>query len=203
MKTVLICLGLILLVSVSSANAATSWQLINVESVTQNGPVGSVTLSGNRSFTRLGNNDFVGNGVFEVRYAISPSFPSHHLFTHQFDQLQITAATGDASAAVFQCIEGLFGTAVGANLCNNYNYGDNYTDEGGTGDDVILGPPQSVNDYDGMMLGGAVLPLVTMNNFDVNGYGYELTFQQVPVPAAGWLFGSALVLMLRARRRRG
>ena len=76
----------------------------------------------------------------------------------------VTLKNGAPTGATWACIEGNFGTVVGASICGNYNFGTNLTNEstytpsvtGSTvtrgGDDGIIGPSQSlVNSYSTML----------------------------------------------------
>ena len=125
-------------------------------------------------------------------------------------------SSGTATAASWACVEGVFGGIVGAHICGNYNFGANFTNEStvgnsGTattvtlgGDDVSLGAPQSLaNSYSGLALTSLGGGNWKLSNGVVGVGGYDFTFNVavVPVPAAVWLFGSALGLMGVARRR--
>ncbi len=123
-------------------------------------------------------------------------------------------SSGTATAASWACVEGVFGGIVGAHICGNYNFGSNFTNEStvgnsGTattvtlgGDDVSLGAPQSLaNSYSGLALTSLGGGNWKLSNGVVGVGGYDFTFNVVPVPAAVWLFGSALGLMGVARRR--
>ncbi|MBL8200635.1 MAG: VPLPA-CTERM sorting domain-containing protein [Chromatiales bacterium] len=134
-----------------------------------------------------------------------------------------------ATASSYVCTEGNFGAGVGASICGNYLLGANFLNESTTtwgpgtaasrtlgGDDIAAGPQQTISSLDNMTTiswvgttlvlanktcGGpcATLPAGAFNN------GQQWTFtagpQVVPVPAAVWLFGSALGLLGVARRR--
>ena len=117
-----------------------------------------------------------------------------------------------ASASSFDCVDGSFSNAVFASFCGNYNFGANYVNEStnsygpGTafsktvlGDDVDLGQQQNITAYDGATstVSGSTL---TVSNITPNG-GQTFTYTIVPVPAAAWLFGSALGLLGWVRRR--
>jgi len=136
---------------------------------------------------------------------------------------------GTASATSYTCVEGTFLGGVGANGCGNYTLGGNFIDESTTvwtgitasqtigGDDVAGAGPRLISAYDGLGFDGfsgvdglTVGDLVFIGNGialggtgPTLGGGELMTFQVVaiPVPAAVWLFGSALGLLGWARRR--
>lgn len=123
-------------------------------------------------------------------------------------------SSGAAAATDWKCVEGAFGGIVGAHICGNYNFGSNFTNEstytptatGATvtigGDDMSLGAPQTLaNSYSNLALSNVSGNTWMLSNGVVNVGGYDFTFNVVPVPAAVWLFGSALGLMGVARRR--
>jgi len=68
----------------------------------------------------------------------------------------VTLGSGAPTGATWACLEGNFGTTVGASICGNYNYGTNLTNQsvytptttGSTvligGDDGVIGTPQSL-----------------------------------------------------------
>jgi len=136
----------------------------------------------------------------------------------------VTLGSGAATGTTWACIEGNFGLAVAASICGNYNFGPTTVNEsvytptatGATvtigGDDGAIGPPQSLaNSYSSMVatsLGGGAYSLHNTNGATVSTSttGYDFIFQQgppdlIPVPAAVWLFGSALGLMGVLRRK--
>lgn len=134
---------------------------------------------------------------------------------------------GAASAATYTCTEGNFGGNVGASICGNYVFGANFASDSTTtwgpgtavsrtigGDDAASGPQQSIASLDNMTTvswvgTSLVLRNATCNSTNCNGTtsfnnGQQWTFNagpQIPVPAAVWLFGSALGLLGVARRR--
>lgn len=152
-----------------------------------------------------------GSGLYKAQTQINPKAPGQ-LFTHNF--LNPVLGPGAATGTSYSCVEGSFGSAVYASLCGNYNYGANYANETSTswsglsasktagGDDVQLGPQQTVSYYDGMTDSWNGTTLIMSNGNPGTG-GYTITFvaNVVPVPAAAWLFGSALGLLGWARRR--
>lgn len=166
-------------------------------------------------------------GTLNARFTITPATT---LFRYLTTGLSIGGG-GAANASTFTCQEGNFGTGVGANLCGNYNFGANYTNDstlvysGNTvtrtigGDDNALGPPQSLADLDGFTTLSWVGTTLTLSNAvctvanctTITGSpqfndGAELVFdatpQVVPVPAAAWLLGPAVLAAGRFARRR-
>jgi len=150
-----------------------------------------------------------GSGTLDAKFFVGPS----PIFNPVIDDL--TAGGGGAAGATsYSCVEGVFGAAVGANICGNYGFGGNFVDEStvtygpGTafsrtigGDDTPFGPfPQNISDFTGMTSTLVGTDLTLENGTPTSGYA--MTFSTVPVPAAAWLFGSALGLLGWARRRK-
>lgn len=68
-------------------------------------------------------------------------------FAHQVEDLS-ASADGKFAVKSYQCVEGTFGAQfLAANLCGNYRFGPNGIDEGGVADDLVLGPPRSLDGY--------------------------------------------------------
>jgi hypothetical protein len=134
-----------------------------------------------------------GSGLYYAQYQISPLQPGQ-LFTHSISNL-IVGGGGAASAAAYECVEGSFGTIVGGNLCGNYSFGGNFIDDSsisygpGTafsrtiaGDDIIVGPQQSLRNYDGLRT-FFTGPKVVLSQPVIPGIGrYEMTFDVIPPP---------------------
>jgi hypothetical protein len=146
--------------------------------------------------------------------------PISNLFTHQFSGM--TLGGGTHSTTAYECIEGNFGGNVGASLCGNYNFGANFLNESsvnyntvpGTrtdgGDDGVIGPMQQASDYgctvvqNDSFVSGNVICQTASWTASPGSAGIQMVFHResiVPVPAAVWLFGSALGLLGWARRR--
>jgi hypothetical protein len=156
-----------------------------------------------------------GSGLFRSQFQINPTVGAQ-LYTHEIVDLTLRG-DGAAGATSYECIEGTFGLSVGASLCGNYNFGANFTNESTTvygpgtnvsqtigGDDGDLGDPQDLSTYDGAgwlsTWNGTTL---VFDNTIANVSGFTMTFSSaVPVPAALWLFGSALGLLGWLRRKR-
>lgn len=167
------------------------------------------------------------DGTLVVRFFTAPSTTLFRTATRGL----VIGHGGAASATSFVCQEGNFGAGVGASLCGNYNFGANLVNESSTswgpgtaasrslgGDDVAAGDIQSLSVYDGMNTVSWVGTSLVLSNRRCTGSGpcatlpgtynsgYDLTFStfitNVPVPAAAWLFGSAVGVLGFARRRR-
>ncbi len=142
----------------------------------------------------------------------------------------LTIDTGAASAggtSAYTCTEGAFLPTIGVNGCGGYSLGTNAVDESTTvwgpglavsqtigGDDVAFAPfgaaIRTISAYDfgavSLLSGGSTTSggaIFTIGNGIAQGTGgaFDMTFQVVPVPAAVWLFGSALGMLGWARRR--
>jgi hypothetical protein len=153
-----------------------------------------------------------GTGSYEALYRIGGPTGFQTLFTHQIEDLSIGGASV-ASGTSFGCIEGTFGPLVGASTCGNYNFGANFLNEStisygpGTafsrtigGDDIALGVPENLGLYGGMISSFDGTTLTVSNSIPLTS-GQTMTFV-TPIPAAAWLFGSALGALGWARRRR-
>lgn len=214
-------------VGASSAEAATvDLTLRSVASFSGNGSAsGNITSSSatwlydtvSGALTQTG-------GTYNVRFTTAPTST---LFRHTTTGMVLGAPT--AVASTFSCLEGNFGASVGASICGNYGFGANFANQSTTswgpgtaaartigGDDVSYGPIQAISAYnyfatvswDGTVLrmSNASCNVYAPGNANgcatVGGYntGYSFTLS-TPVPAAVWLFGSALGLLGAARRR--
>jgi len=167
-------------------------------------------------------------GVYSATGSLGSSPFSPTILNDNIVNLTMTPGNGTAGSGstagttAYTCNEGTFLGGVGANGCGNYTLGLNFIDESTTvysgltvsqtigGDDVSTGAPRTISSYafdfvsvtgTGQNLGD----LIKIGNgqpLGVAGLSGELmTFQVVPVPAAAWLFGSALGLLGWARRR--
>lgn len=197
------------LVAATSSASAALWQLDTV--FTQSGANGAaLVLSGNTLFESDGANNLwaVGGGDTIID---NPNF-----FVLTLTDWAISN-TGDSTASSSVCAEGVFGGLVGAHLCNNTSGG------------VPVGDPITQDLFDGMSpfaTAGAIIPpagtpfvdymlLGNMVQRTDSGTGAPITGQydgavvlftavasEVPVPAAAWLFGSALVGLAGIGRKR-
>lgn len=217
-------LAIALLAGMSSAAMAASIPA-NLVSVTLMGTRGPSTLiagAGNNAVWQLDTGSGVASmvsGTYSYFGQFGP-LPGGLLFTHDMTGGTIGGGAA-ASATTWSCIEGNKGsTSFFAHLCGNYSFGANFlndsvytpTGTGGIvtigGDDVVAGPPQSLSDYNGMVasaVSGAAPGFQRYSLSNVvpmtSGYDFRFDVAVVPVPAAVWLFGSALGLLGIARRR--
>jgi hypothetical protein len=142
-------------------------------------------------------------GVFNNR---TTTAPTSTLYRHSVTGLVIGNG-GVAQAATYACVEGNFGSGVGASICGNYNFGANFLNESTTswgpgtaasktigGDDISVGPQQTVNfTFNGMNTVSFVGTTLVLTNracidscttlppgaFNV---GVQWTLTAVPVP---------------------
>lgn len=184
-----LALAAALAAATSTASAAT-WELTELSAVTSNGTSAAV-LGGDLGFEIGVGNSLVGDGEFTALFTTIGGGAGASLFTWEVDQLTLTAG-GDASSVGFNCIEGIFGGFVGSHLCNN-------TGAGG----APIGPVQTIDQLDGMSpTGGDFTTIILLGNGPDLDY-FTMTFTSaVPVPAAAWLFGSALVGLAGVGRKR-
>jgi hypothetical protein len=217
-------LALAVSAAASTASAAT-WDLTQVQSFSDSGAgvlTGQIQVGGiatdSVTFSDTPGHDLISDGDFSVLFHIG-NFDANgnglgaSMFTWNFSNLTVSG-TG-VFAGDFTCTEGTFTFTVGASLCGNYSFGPNYTNEStidadGTnlvlgGDDTASGDPQSMASYTGMFPnGGDFVTSIVLANGAPFGSGSQFTWnvQAVPVPAAAWLFGSALVGLAGVGRKR-
>lgn len=171
------------------------------------------------------------SGTLHLRSVTNPVTIGGRVFDRFIEDLSITGGVASATSFLCEnsplsgTAAGGFGETVGANICGNYTLGGNFVDDStlsysGTtvtrvlaGDDVSAGDPQSLADYNLIVasftgLGGQLILQSTnwlpQPQDPANSAGLQMTFSVdsvIPVPAAVWLFGSALGLLGLARRR--
>ena len=155
-------------------------------------------------------------GLYSNVSSIGSSPFSSTVLSDQIVNLSISG--GVATAASYTCVEGTFLAVVGANGCGGYTLGANTVDDSTTvwsgtsvsqtigGDDVATGSPRTITAYNfsSAVFDGTTLLVGTGIAVGSDG-GEAMTFSTinpaVPVPAAVWLFGSALGLLGWVRRR--
>ncbi len=202
-----------------AANAADLAVTLTAVSTGSNNGESSAVLSGTLTGTYNTSTGIVtmDAGTTSAFFDLNP-LPNNDLFTH--NHTNWTTGGASYSASAYSCAEGQFGGSVGAHLCGNYNFGSNFINESsvnygaipGTrtlgGDDVSVGAQQQGSDYatSTASIGGGSLVMQsslwnTLGSGGTSTGGVELVFNVVPVPAAVWLFGSALGLLGWVRRR--
>jgi hypothetical protein len=154
------------------------------------------------------------SGITHLRTSTSPIRNGRH-FDRLITDLNIVNGSAAGSTA-YECISGAFGDAVAANMCGNYLWGEDYVDDSSItysglswnliigGDDVPLGDPQTILDYNLLVThwDGQKLTLESPDWTSSGGTaGLQMNFSVVPVPTAVWLFASALGFLGLSRRR--
>ncbi|GMU75757.1 MAG: hypothetical protein AMXMBFR45_12480 [Gammaproteobacteria bacterium] len=209
-------LGLAIAATLGATAADAALIAVTLDSVTLSSANGPSTANITSSTATWLYDDVTGimtqtGGELNARFNIGP--PST-LFRHTATDLVIGAG-GAASASSWSCIEGNFGTVVGAHMCGNYTFGANFANDStvsysGTsvtrtmgGDDVVKGPPQSLADYNGIStLSWVGTALTLSNSTGTSGLTFVFNASAVPVPAAAWLLGPAVLAAGRFARRR-
>ncbi|MBN8280089.1 MAG: hypothetical protein J0M16_05745 [Gammaproteobacteria bacterium] len=165
-------------------------------------------------------------GTLNVRFTTAPTSTLYRSIATGL----VIGNGGAATGATYSCNEGNFGGGVGASICGNYSFGANFVNESTTswgpgtatsrtigGDDIALGAQQSIAALNGLNTISWVGTSLQLTNRTCTGpcatlpsgaynNGLLLTFNAgpqvvVPVPAAVWLFGSAVGLLGVARRK--
>jgi len=210
---------------ISAADAATyTATLTSVLTYSNNGTAG--TAGNITSSTATWSYDDVTNlvsqtgGTFNIRLTTAPTSTLYRALTTGL----IIGNGGAAAASSYSCVEGNFGAGVGASICGNYLLGANFANESTTtwgpgiaasrtigGDDIAAGPQQTITSLNGLNTISWVGSSLVLANKTCTGVctttaggfnnGQQWSFTVVPVPAAVWLFGSALGLLGIARRR--
>jgi len=212
-------IGVILISHEQTAGSGTISTLITDGSHVQGQPASTAVFDWDGS-------TLTSTGLYSATSSLSSSPYAPTILNDQITDLSIaTGGTpgGVASATAYTCVEGTFLSGVGANGCGGYTLGGNFTDDSTTvwsgttvsqtigGDDVSTSGPRTLATYDFGFDGFSGVDGMTAGDliFIGNGLplgipdtgGERMTFQVVPVPAAAWLFGSALGLLGWARRR--
>lgn len=159
-KATLAVLGLLVMLvgATLPADAAQyGLKLVRITAGSSNGSVAAASLDG----TEFSYDDTAGT-VTQVSPSTTAVFklgPATVLYSHEFRGAMFNVANATIAATSYACIEGGFGAVVGASLCANTTYGDDfenqttldYTSIPGTrnvgGDDVAVGPQQQLADY--------------------------------------------------------
>jgi hypothetical protein len=131
-------------------------------------------------------------------FDLSP-LPNNELFTHVMTDAAFDLVAATVTGSAYECIDGAFGSTVGADLCGGYNYGNDFIENSSTdyttipgtlnlgGDDQIIEPQQQLSDYGATVVSfnGSTLVLRTPDwNTDgpdgTSTDGYELEFAAQP-----------------------
>lgn len=161
-------------------------------------------------------------GTFNARFTTNPATTLYRTLITGL----VMGNGGAATASSYSCVEGNFGTNVGASICGGYTFGGNFSNESSSswgpgtavsrtigGDDSASVVPQAsialLNSMNTITWDGTTLALrnatctgpCTTANAGAFNNGQQWTFSVVPVPPAVWLFGSALGVMGWMRRK--
>jgi len=169
-----------------------------------------------------------GTGFYGATLALGGSPFGRTLWSDQVTDLVIaTGGTpgGIASASSYTCVEGDFLPPLGVSGCGGYTFGANFIDESTTiwsgtsvsqtlgGDDVSSGAAirsiavfdfglDGITGIDGLTSGDLIIIGNGIAVGTVGGQAMTFQVQVVPIPAAAWLFGSALGLLGWSHRRK-
>lgn len=209
----------------SSTASAATLELTGVFTKPGSNPGAPLTISGNALFDYTPGVSLVSQGAWTGTAAFGASLIYEVSASGMVIDISNTTNVDTTSATNYSCTEGDFLGVFGANGCGNYGWGDNFVDEttldyssinptrtsAPGSDDVYYGPMQSVwNFTDMVMYGFDPVPEAGKVAFILSnrtggasaGDGFSMTFSYVvPVPAAVWLFGSALGLLGWLRRK--
>ncbi len=210
MKRSAVAVGVATALGAGPVSAGSEWILTSLVTKS-NGGTASFALSGELTFSEGPGFSLDADGLFSAAAKVGMT----PLFTWSFGSDFSISGAGVGSGS-FSCIEGIFGSVVGSSICGNYSFGANGYNESMVnadgsnrvigGDDVVVGPALSIGDFTGFT------PVIPPTDFiDVivleNGGAYSgqiWTFMAntaIPVPAAAWLFGSALGFLGWMRRK--
>jgi hypothetical protein len=227
MKKVILAFALF---TVSWAANAISVQLVRHNQTSGSGAISTLINDGSQVNNPAGPSTAVwdwdgttlsSTGVYSAVSSIGSSSFSSSVLGDLITDLSIDTSTSTATATSYACSEGNFLATVGASGCGGYNLGTNFANESTTvwgpglaisqtlgGDDVVTATIRDITSYDFGLVSFDGTTLIIGNGIPLGstgtvfGGGEEMVFEvAVPVPAAAWLFGSALGLLGWARRR--
>lgn len=223
MKTGLAAAAMML---ISTAASAVTLQLTGVFTKPGSNPGAPLTISGDSHFDYTPGHSLVSQGEW-----IGTASFNALIYRLNVDGMEIDLSNSldvDATTAnSFTCTEGTFLGIFGANGCGNYGWGDDFVSQTSLdystinptrttlpgSDDVYYGDMQSLWNYTNMQVfnldpvfeaGKTAFILSNRTGGADSGDGFSMTFAYaaaVPVPAAAWLFGSAIGLLGWLRRR--
>ncbi len=205
--------------------AAITLELTQIFAKTPGQTGAPMTPTGNTLFEYTPSVSLVGQGA----YSGFAGFGTIHIFTLDIDShvIDLSGGAGDIDSTnatlSFNCTEGGFLAQFAANGCGNYSWGDNFVDETTLdysnidatrtlgGDDTATGAQTELSNWTDMTMynfnpsgieGEVAFILSNRTGGATEGDGFSMTFvYPVPVPAAVWLFGSAVGLLGWMRRR--
>ncbi|TFG83435.1 MAG: hypothetical protein E4H19_11605 [Chromatiales bacterium] len=126
-------------------------------------------------------------GSWTAEYVMGPSRLTR--FSHKVENMS-ASLDGRLTMRSYECVEGTFGV-LAISHCGNYRFGPNGVDDGGTLDDVIVGPPKSLASFTVTALtwdGDSLLVVLTKDPVREEAVfpesGFELKFSAVK-PAPG------------------
>ncbi|MBT78662.1 MAG: hypothetical protein CL798_10790 [Chromatiales bacterium] len=160
-------------------------------------------------------------GLYSAVISVGSSPVSTTILSDQITDLTIDTSTNSAGGSTsYVCVEGAFLSGIGVSGCGGHNFGTNSMNESTTvwgpglatsqtigGDDMVTaGGPRDITAYDFSLSSWDGTTLIIGNGVAVGsnsgGLRGEAMIFTTPVPAAAWLFGSALGLLGWARRRK-
>jgi hypothetical protein len=227
-RTFTVGLGALAMLASAVASSATL-QLTSVFTKPGSNPGAPLTISGNALFEYTPGSSLVAQGEWVGTAAFNNQLIYQLRADGMVIDISDSADVDTSTASSFSCTEGTFLSIFGANGCGNYNLGENYVDEttldysslnptrisAPGSDDWYYGDMQSLWNYTNMQIygfdpvpeaGKTAFVLSNRTGGADSGDGFSMTFAYVsgpvvPVPAAAWLFGSALGLLAWTKRR--
>ena len=220
MKKTQVAVAVATALAAGGASAASEWTLTSVSSKSTNG-TSAAALSGTLTFSNGAGNALEADGSFSALYTIGMGTKTNELFTWNFGSDFVISGKGNSFGS-FECDVDAnplpnFGDTVGASLCGNYNFGANGYNESTVnldgsgkvigGDDGDIGPAQSIADFQGFSPNipptdfSSIIQLENGTIYSGAIWTFTANAAPIPIPAAAWLFGSALGLLGWVRRR--